>query len=138
MLTKNDLEKLAQLRLDDAVLLYEAGRYSSSYYLAGYAVELALKVCISKLIQPNTIPDKAFIEATYVHTPSALMSTAGLGPQFDADVTADSLLGAYWAIVNNWSEKSRYEFWDAVTTNTLLDAIGNPDHGVFQWVKKHW
>lgn len=65
MLTKGDLEKLAQVRLDDALLLAHAGRSSSAYYLAGYAVELALKACISKLFQPNVIPDKGLIDAIY-------------------------------------------------------------------------
>ena len=67
MLTKNDLERLAQIRLEDALFLFAANRSSSAYYLAGYAVELALKACIAKLIQPNVIPDKAFINAIYTH-----------------------------------------------------------------------
>lgn len=68
MLTKTDLETLAQVRLDDSLFLLQAGRSSSAYYLAGYAVELALKACISKLIQTNVIPEKAFINAIYTHT----------------------------------------------------------------------
>jgi hypothetical protein len=138
MLTKNDLEKLAQVRLEDALFLLKAGRSSSAYYLAGYAVELALKSCIAKLMQPNTIPDKAFINAIYIHKLDSLLSTAGLRPQFDANTKADSQFAAYWAIVNNWSEESRYEFWDPISAATLLQAINDPDHGVFQWVKKHW
>jgi hypothetical protein len=46
MLTKNDLESLVQVRLDDAIFLLQANHSSSAYYLAGYAVELALKACI--------------------------------------------------------------------------------------------
>lgn len=138
MLTKSDLEKLAQVRLDDASFLLQAKRPSSAYYLAGYAVELALKSCIAKLMQPNTGPDKAFINAIYTHKLDSLLSTAGLRPQFDADTKADPLFAAYWAIVNNWSEDGRYEFWDPIAATTLLQAINEPDHGVFQWVKKHW
>lgn len=40
MLTKTDLEKLAQVRLNDSLFLLQAERSSSAYYLAGYAVEL--------------------------------------------------------------------------------------------------
>ena len=138
MLTKNDLERLAQVRLDDAIFLFQANRSSSAYYLAGYVVELALKACISKLIQPNVIPDKAFINAIYIHKLDSLLSTAGLRPQFNADTKADHQFAAYWAIVNNWSEESRYEFWDPISAATLLQAVGEPNHGVFQWVKKHW
>jgi hypothetical protein len=138
MLTKNDLERLAQLRLDDALFLLKENRSSSAYYLSGYAVELALKACVAKLIQPNVIPDKAFVNAIYTHKFDSLLSIAGLRPQFDQDIKSDSQFAAYWAITNNWTEESRYEFWDQVSAATLLTAICEKDHEVFQWVKKHW
>ena len=138
MLTKYDLEKLAQVRLDDSLLLLQAGRSSSAYYLAGYSVELALKACISKLIQPNAIPEKAFVNAIYTHRLENLLSSAGLLPQFNADSRADTEFAANWAITSQWTEESRYEFWDAVSATTLLQAIHEPNCGVFRWVKKHW
>lgn len=138
MLTKADLEKLAQVRLDDALLLLQDGRSSSAYYIAGYAVELGLKACISKLIQPNVIPDKAFVNAIYTHKLDSLLSTAGLLPQFNTDIKADTQFAAYWALASKWSEDSRYEFWDPVAAATLVEAIHEPSHGVFRWVKKHW
>lgn len=138
MLTRAGLQQLAQIRFDDAVLLLKSGRASSAYYLAGYAAELALKACISKLMQANTIPDKAFINAIYVHKLENLLSTSGLKPQFDKDCKADSALAANWGIANNWSEESRYEVWDPISAATLLQAIGDPAHGVLQWVKRHW
>ncbi|MDQ7842040.1 MAG: DNA-binding protein [bacterium] len=138
MMTKVDLEKLALLRLEDSILLLQATRFSSAYYLAGYAVELALKACIAKLVQPNTIPDKAFVNAIYVHKLDSLLGTAGLRPAFDSDSNADPQLAAYWAIANNWSEESRYAFWDPFAAASLIQSIYDPDHGVFQWVKKHW
>ena len=67
MLTRHDLQQLARLRLDDALFLQQVGRSSSAYYLAGYAVELALKACIAKLFQPDVIPDRAFVNAIYTH-----------------------------------------------------------------------
>lgn len=138
MLTRADLQKLANVRLEDALLLFQSNRPSSAYYLAGYSIELGLKACISRQVQSDTIPDKGFINAVYTHKLDSLVSMTGLRPQFDADVKADSQFAAYWAIVNNWSEESRYEVWDAITAATLLQAIHDPDHGVFQWVKKHW
>ena len=138
MLTKDDLKKLAQIRLDDALLLFQAGRSSSAYYLVGYAVELALKVCIAELILPNAIPDKELIIATYKHNLDSLLGTAGLRPQFDQDRKTDTQFGAYWAIANNWNEESRYKIWDSMSTATLLEAVNEPKHGVFQWVRKHW
>jgi hypothetical protein len=138
MLTKDDLEKLAQLRLDDAEFLLRAGRSSSAYYIAGYAVELSLKACIAKLVQPNVIPDKAFVNAIYTHRLDSLVSTAGLLPDFNADIKANGQFAANWAVASKWTEESRYEFWDPISAATLVTAIGDPQHGVFQWVKKHW
>jgi hypothetical protein len=138
MLTKADLEKLAVIRLNDSILLLQANRCSSAYYLAGYAIELALKACISKLIQPNVIPDKAFVNAIYTHRLDNLLSAAGLLPEFNTDAKADAQFAAYWAIASKWTEESRYEFWDPMSAATLLTAINEPRHGVFQWVKKHW
>lgn len=138
MLKKNDLERLAQVRLEDAMLLLHANRPSSAYYLAGYAVELAIKACISKLMQSEIIPDKAFINAIYIHSLDSLLSTAGLRAQFDMDIKSDPHFAVNWAITNNWSVESRYEIWDSIAAATLLQAINEPNHGVFQWVKKHW
>lgn len=138
MMTKADFEKLAVVRLEDSIFLLKAKRSSSAYYLAGYAVELALKACIAKLVQPNTIPDKAFVNAIYVHKLDSLLNTAGLKAVFDADTKADTELAAYWAIANNWSEESRYAFWDPFAAASLIQAVAEPNHGVFQWVKKHW
>ena len=138
MLTKSDLEKLTQLRFDDAVLLLQANRCSSAYYLAGYTLELALKACIASLFQTNTIPDRAFVNAIYVHKLELLLNTSGLRGEFDRDARANPQLAAHWAIANNWTEESRYAFWDPVSAASLVTAIGDQTNGVLPWVKTHW
>jgi len=138
MLSKNDLQKLAEVRLEDAIVLFQAKKASSAYYIAGYAIELALKACISKLFQSDVIPDKAFVNAIYTHSLENLLNVAGLLPQFKEDSKVDPQFAAYWGIVSKWSETSRYQFTDKVTAATLIQSIQDPDHGVFQWVKKHW
>ena len=138
MLTKADLEALAQVRLDDAVFLLNAGRSSSAYYLSGYAVELALKACIASSFQLNVIPDKAYVVAIYTHKLDLLLNIAGLLTQFKTDAQADTRLAAAWGITTKRSEESRYEVWDAIAAATMVNAITHPQHGVFPWVKKHW
>lgn len=138
MHTKRDLEILADLRLADSVLLLNAERYSSAYYLAGYAVELALKVCISKQIQSEAIPELDFIRSIYTHNLSELLGKAGLLQQFEADGKGNPLLVSNWGIVTKWKEHSRYEIWDSLQAMNLLAAINEPKNGVFVWVKKHW
>ncbi len=130
MLTKTDLEALAETRLQDAILLFREGRASSAYYLAGYAVELALKACVAKAFQPNAIPDKAFVNEIYTHSLEKLL--------FSVDSKTDPELAAAWGIASKWTESSRYLLLDTISAGSLIGAIGDPNHGVFQWVKKHW
>ncbi len=113
MLTRTDLQALASMRLNDAALLLRAGCCSSAYYLAGYAVELALKACISKAFQPDTIPDKAFVNEIYTHSLETLLGAAGLKRQFNLDSKTDPSLAAAWGIASKWTESSRYALWDS-------------------------
>lgn len=138
MLTKADLEALAETRLEDSIFLLRAGRASSASYLAGYAVELALKACIAKSFQPNAIPDKAFVNEIYQHSLEKLLGVAGLLQDFNVDSKANPSLAAAWGIASKWTETSRYLLWDAISAGSLVGAIGDPQHGVFQWVKRHW
>lgn len=138
MLTKNDLQRLAQLRLDDAMLLLQNNKASSAYYLAGYSVELALKACAANLFQNDTIPDKNLVNALYTHSLENLMATSGLLPELNTAIKDDPVFGANWGIVTKWTESSRYDFWDTMAATTLLNAIINEEHGVFPWVKNHW
>lgn len=138
MLSRNDLQKLAEVRLEDSIILFNAGKSSSAYYLAGYCIESALKACISKLFQADVIPDKAFVTAIHTHSLETLLNIAGLLPQFREDAKTNSQFAAYWGIATKWNEASRYQFWDQIATATLIQSIRDPDHGVFQWVKKHW
>jgi HEPN domain-containing protein len=47
-MTQTDLQRLSRLRIRDAKILLKNGAHESAYYLAGYAVECALKACIAK------------------------------------------------------------------------------------------
>ena len=138
MLTKNDLQRLAKIRLEDAMLLLQNNRASSAYYLAGYAVELALKACAADLFQNNTIPDKNLVNALYTHSLENLMATSGLLPELKADIKNDAAFGANWGIVTKWNVSSRYEFWDPMAAASIIQAIVDEKHGVFPWLKKHW
>ena len=81
MTTKKDLEALADMRLGDAKLLFNAGRYSAAYYLCGYAVETGIKACIAGVFRADVIPDKTFVNAIYSHKLDDLLGLAGLKQQ---------------------------------------------------------
>jgi hypothetical protein len=138
MLNKNDLQRLAEMRLEDSVLLLRNNKASSAYYLSGYAVELAIKASAAKLFQNDAIPDKNLINALYSHNLEQLMATSGLLPQLNAAIRKDSVFGANWGIVTKWNEASRYRIWDPIAATSLINAIIDKDHGVFSWVKSHW
>jgi hypothetical protein len=57
---RTQLQQLAEERVRDAEALLNAGQWSGAYYLAGYAVEFALKACIAKLTNQHDFPDKDF------------------------------------------------------------------------------
>jgi len=138
MLAKNDLKVLSQARIDDAIVLFHAGRFSSAFYLAGYSVELAIKVCISDLFQTGIIPDKGLVNAIYVHDIEKLINIAGLKPALQEKLKNDAQFAAYWGIASKWNEQSRYCVNDSVTAGHLILSINDPDHGVLQWLKMHW
>src|SRR5438105_12935542 len=103
MLTKNDLQVLSDARISDALYLYQVCRSSSAYYLAGYSVELAIKACVAKSFRPDSIPDKAYVQAIYTHNLDALIKVAGLWPQFGTDSMKDPRLAAAWGIASKWT-----------------------------------
>jgi HEPN domain-containing protein len=55
---RKDLQALSNVRLKEAKALLGAGLWDGAYYLAGYAVECALKACIAKQTQRYEFPDK--------------------------------------------------------------------------------
>ena len=50
-MNKSDFENLANIRIIEAEVLLYSGNYPGEYYLAGYAVECALKACIAKQVK---------------------------------------------------------------------------------------
>ena len=136
--TKKDLETLADTRLGDATLLFDAGRYSAAYYLAGYAVELAIKACIAGVFRADVIPDKSFVNAVYSHKLDELLGLAGLKQQFQSDASTNPALAAAWGVASKWNETSRYEMRDQFAAASMIQAIGDLNDGVLQWLKKYW
>jgi len=98
---RGDFQALALERLDDAQALLAAGRFGCAYYVAGYAVEFALKACIARKTQEFDFPPKD-APALYVHDLQRLAKRAELDGRLEK-------LGVLWIIVKDWSETSRYE-----------------------------
>lgn len=138
MLTKRDLETLAETRLADAAQLFGGARYSGAYYLAGYAVELAIKACIADVFQADVIPERSFVNAVHTHKLDDLLALADVRQELQEDMRADAGLAAAWGVASQWNEAARYALWDQVAAAGMIRAVGDERHGVLQWLKKRW
>ena len=138
MIAKEQLEQLSRLRFHQAKALFEAQQFSGAYYLAGYAIECALKACIAAQLEPQIIPDWRFIQKIYTHNPATLVSLAGLEPERVKKALGDTVFAQHWAQVAGWSEESRYRLVSQELAKSMIDAIDDKKHGVYEWIKTHW
>lgn len=138
-LNRDDLKKLSHQRLEDASALLESKCYSGAFYLAGYAVECALKACIARRTKAFDFPPgPAMIKKIYVHDLALLVKSAGLERRLTRDCQDDPELDANWASVKDWNEGSRYRTWTRVEARGLVEAIADRRHGVLKWISQHW
>jgi HEPN domain-containing protein len=128
------LQQLAELRLSEARLLLANGLPSGAYYLAGYAIECALKAIIAADFRANEIPDPKYVRDIYTHDLSALFRLAELEQELEAEKKANPALYQRWTTVQTWSEKARYEVWTQVSASAILDAIDG-DEGLLEWLR---
>ncbi len=138
-MNRSDFQELAEVHLLHAQALLDAQLYSGAYYMCGYVVECALKACIcTKTSQFDFYPSPEESRAAWSHDFERLIKAAGFEDEFDAARAADGVLDVNWEIVENWSPDSRYEPRGKPEAQLLLDAIGEPDHGVFSCIKQLW
>jgi hypothetical protein len=137
-LKRTDLQEIARVKLDDAIFLLQHHRFANAYYLAGYAVELALKAVIARSMAAEVIPDKAFVAAIYGHDLRQLVNLAGLTTDLSQIERADAIFATNWALAARWQPAHRYQTIPSSTAEVTVQAIADPEHGVFRWTKKHW
>jgi hypothetical protein len=133
-------QRLAELRLHEAKLLSREHQPSGAYYLAGYAIECALKAIIAAQFRANEIPDKALVNRVYTHDLADLVKLAGLESQLDAARRSDSELDRRWSVVKNWNEQGRYSAWTEDQAAAIIDAVDGDGsaEGLFRWLTARW
>jgi HEPN domain-containing protein len=137
--TRAEFQELAGVRLEEAKSLLDLGKWGGAYYLAGYAVELALKACIIKtLMATDAFPDKKFSENCYTHTIEKLVGLAKLVDARKTAMDADPDLQTNWAEARDWSEEKRYHRIDKAEAEAIYTAIADSAHGVLPWIKTQW
>lgn len=126
------------MRLREARVLLKAGHHSGAYYLAGYAVECALKACIARQTQRHDFPDKKTADKAWTHNFPKLVSAAGLATLIDKACERSRPFQVNWSIVIDWNEACRYEQRRAGEARDLYRAITRRDHGVLRWIRQYW
>ena len=138
-MNRSDLHQLARERVREARQLLRARAPTGAYYLAGYAVECALKACIAKKTQRFEFPSRHTVNESHAHDLDKLLKLAGLERALDQEARARAGLGVNWTTVKAWSERSRYEMaTDMRRARALYRAITGRRDGVLPWVRRHW
>ena len=115
-----------------------AGLWDGAYYLAGYAVECALKACIAKQTRRYEFPDKKRVIESYSHELLPLVRLAGLGDALRERIRQDSKFQKKWDISRVWSEESRYRRHDQKSAQNMVEAVAHRSDGVVAWIRPYW
>lgn len=138
-MNRDDLQRIARLRVKEAKVLLENGYFSGAYYLLGYAIECALKACIAKQIKRYDFPDRKLINDSYSHELEKLLGVSGLKEKLQGEIRNNPNLEVNWAIVKDWSVESRYSTDISETAaRDFYSAVTTRKNGVLSWLKKWW
>jgi HEPN domain-containing protein len=132
-----DFQTLAEMRNREARILLKEREFDGAYYIAGYAVECALKACYikRKVIPLGLWPSKKLASELQIHDLKTLVKLADL----EIDLNAAGTVATNWLIVKDWSEERRYEHGESeVTVKEFCEAIDHPTDGVLQWLRARW
>ena len=126
-MNRASFQRLANIRLRDSEVLLRNRRFAAAYYLAGYAVECALKACMAKKTRRHDFPDRGAAQF-YTHNLPRLLEHSGL------DVDEDPALQQSWTAVKDWSEEVRYREVSEAEARDIYAAACF----VLAWIKGRW
>jgi hypothetical protein len=134
---RKDFKSLTELRIADAKVLLANRRGQAAYYLAGYAVECALKACIARKTRRFQFPPKTEeVRRIYSHKLEDLLDAAGLKDQRDKELKLNRAFAANWNTVKDWTEESRYKTTGLSGKDMYEAVVGK--NGVLPWIKLRW
>ena len=134
------LRRMAEERIVDAAALREAGRWAFAYYVAGYAVECALKSCVlAQMVHTGGVfTSKKFADECFTHDFGVLVRLAGITTMLDGELATNPGFRRCWGIAKAWNETSRYEEKTQSDADKLYLAITDHEDGVMRWVRNYW
>lgn len=122
MNSPKEIKQLAWLRLEEAKILADNGKYDGAFYLAGYSVELTFKAKICENLGVPNLFDTEDISTNQINSISALrkilkthnlfflLLMSGLKNKFDIEKTQDkNLFKINSLLFANWDETTRYK-----------------------------
>ena len=138
-LQRHDLQELSSLRLPEAQVLIAGGCWEAAYYLAGYAVECALKACIAKSTERYEFPDMKGVNDSYEHNLEKLVVVADLNKALNEAMHLRPQLGSNWSFVKKKGQ-SRPDAGGPPKQKRgrFFQAVQDQRDGVHRWLKKHW
>lgn len=136
---REQLQQLAELRLEDAEALIASGRWAAAYYLLGYAVECALKACVAQQFRTDEVPDRKLVNSFYTHRLDELLSISGAKSEFETRARSDSNFERNWSAAREWNEVVRYDLLITESVaRRLYEAVTNGTSGILPWLRTQW
>ena len=119
--------------------MLQGGFAAGAYYLAGYAVECAVKACIARKTVRFEFASRDQVNASYTHDLEKLVRVAGLQADLDVRRQANQTFRDNWGLVKDWTEESRYDHSTTLPmARDLYRAIVGQPCGVMRWLRRHW
>ena len=139
-LTRNDLRRLARLRLKEAEHLYSEELYDGCVYLCGYVVECALKARICKFLGLAAYPaDGEHGRIFKTHNFGILKLLAGL--EGEITIAKNKKLFNNWSTATKWDTEQRYApagTCDRQRAAEVIASVKERPSGVLTWLTKRW
>lgn len=139
-LTRDDLKKLARLRLKEAEQLYQRRLYDGCVYLCGYVIECALKARICRFLGLTTYPTEGEHGRIFKTHNFGILKLLG-GLEGEITITKNKVLFENWSAVAKWDPEQRYAragSCDRKRAAEVLASIKDKPNGVFAWLTKRW
>lgn len=139
-MTRKEWQRKSAVFAQSAKALLEVGQHDSAYYLAGLAMECALKAKIATRFRANDIPAKNVVLEIYNngHNLTKLIALANLETALSAEERANAIFRASWNTAKTWTVDSRYVTWSPAEASDMVSAVTKRGTGVLAWIRQHW
>jgi hypothetical protein len=129
MQSQSEIERIADLRYEEACCLLHNEMWDGAYYLGGYSIELLLKARICKNLQVDNFFEfglpvrNEFYRVFKSHNIRELLLLTGVFEDLMKS-TIDKIFVSHWSTILEWSEDSRYKMnkTEEDATNFLISA----------------